>query len=82
MLVARARDWRWSSARADLSERDDLLVAVTPLLAADWKAFLGTGLDDTQFAPQSTPAARSYHPVILSVGANPKPQQVTAGFDA
>ena len=71
----------WSSASADLSGRDDLLVAVTPLSAADWKAFLDTGLDDAHFPPQITPAARSYHPVILSVGANPKPQQVTVGFD-
>ena len=50
-LVARARDWRWSSARAHLSGRDDALVAVNPLLArvVDWKAFLGAGLDGTQY---------------------------------
>jgi putative transposase len=46
-LVARARDWRWSSARAHLRGRDDDLVKVAPLLAraGDWKAFLGEGLD-------------------------------------
>jgi putative transposase len=46
-LVARARDWRWSSARAHLKGRDDELVRVSPLLKLvdDWKAFLGQGLD-------------------------------------
>jgi putative transposase len=46
-LVARARDWRWSSARAHLSGRDDGLVTAAPLLerTGDWKAFLGEGLD-------------------------------------
>jgi putative transposase len=31
-LVARARDWRWSSVRAHLEGRDDRLVAVRPVL--------------------------------------------------
>ena len=31
-LVARAEDWRWSSARAHLEGRDDALVSVAPLL--------------------------------------------------
>ena len=46
-LAARARDWRWSSARAHLAGRDDVLVKVAPLLerAGDWKAFLAEGLD-------------------------------------
>lgn len=46
-LVRRARDWRWSSARAHLSGRDDGLVAAGPLLerAGDWAAFLGEKLD-------------------------------------
>ena len=50
-LVARARDWHWSSAKAHLSGRDDALVAVKPLLAlvGDWKVFLGAGLTDTQY---------------------------------
>jgi putative transposase len=49
-LVARARDWRWSSARAHLSKRDDVLVKSGPLLdrVGDWKAFLGEGLDAAQ----------------------------------
>jgi putative transposase len=43
-LVARARDWPWSSAKAHLSGRDDRLVKVAPLLAmvGDWKGFLRT----------------------------------------
>jgi len=49
-LVGRARDWRWSSARAHHSGRDGELVKVAPLLdrVGDWKAFLGEGLDATQ----------------------------------
>ena len=49
-LVARARDWRWSSARAHLRGRDDALAQVAPLLerAGDWAAFLGEGLDAAQ----------------------------------
>ena len=45
-LVARARDWRWSSARAHLQGRDDGLVSAKPLLARvdDWPAFLGEKL--------------------------------------
>ncbi|HEX4637107.1 MAG TPA: hypothetical protein VH189_13045 [Rhizomicrobium sp.] len=41
-LVTRARDWRWSSARAHLKGQDDTLLLVSPLLEriADWKAFL------------------------------------------
>jgi putative transposase len=46
-LVERARDWRWSSARAHLKGKDDELVRVSPLLerVGDWKDFLGEGLD-------------------------------------
>ena len=46
-LAARPRDWRWSSARAHLSGRDDELVQVAPLLrqVSDWRAFLGERLD-------------------------------------
>ncbi len=45
-LARRARDWRWSSARAHLAGRDDELVAARPLLdrAPDWPAFLRAGL--------------------------------------
>ena len=47
-LARRARDWRWSSARAHLAGRDDALVAVAPLLelVPDWRAFLAGGLED------------------------------------
>jgi REP-associated tyrosine transposase len=46
-LAERARDWRWSSARAHLNGRDDGLVVAAPLLdrVGDWKAFLAAGLD-------------------------------------
>jgi putative transposase len=47
-LAARARDWRWSSARAHLSGRDDGLVTVAPLLRLvnDWRAFLAEDLPE------------------------------------
>ena len=46
-LVTRARDWRWSSARAHLKGQDDQLVCVSPLLdrVGDWKKFIDEGLD-------------------------------------
>jgi putative transposase len=46
-LVARARDWRWSSARAHLKGQDDGLVSVSPLLdrVDGWKSFLDESLD-------------------------------------
>ncbi len=49
-LVARAADWRWTSARAHLAGRDDRLVEVAPLLAMidDWRAFLDSGLPEEQ----------------------------------
>ncbi len=47
-LVRQARDWRWSSARAHLSGRDDGLVSVAPLMKRidDWRAFLAAGPSD------------------------------------
>ena len=47
-LVRRARDWRWSSARAHLAGKDDGLVRTAPLLkrAGDWRAFLADTLDE------------------------------------
>ena len=41
-LVPEAASWPWSSARAHLAGKDDLLVKVVPLLelAGDWKLFL------------------------------------------
>ena len=49
-LVRRARDWRWSSARAHLAGRDDGLVTVRPLLdrIGDWRAFLRGGLSEAE----------------------------------
>jgi putative transposase len=49
-LVRRARDWKWSSARAHLSGADDALVTVEPLLSLvpDWRAFLRQGLAEEE----------------------------------
>lgn len=49
-LVRRARDWRWSSARAHLDGRDDALVSVSPMLdrIPDWRDFLGAGMDEAE----------------------------------
>ena len=46
-LVKRARQWRWSSARAHLEGRDDELAAAAPLLelAPDWRGHLAEGLE-------------------------------------
>jgi putative transposase len=46
-LVARARDWRWSSARAHLSGKGDGLVEMDSSFNRidDWKDFLGEGLE-------------------------------------
>ena len=51
-MVRAPEDHPWSSARAHLSGRDDALVKVAPLLrmAADWKAFLASGLDAREHA--------------------------------
>ncbi len=47
-LARRAADWRWSSARAHLSGRDDALVQVAPLLelVPDWPGLLSAGIAD------------------------------------
>ena len=49
-LVADPADWRWSSARAHLSGRDDGLVRVDPLLAvvADWRGFLNRAVPEDE----------------------------------
>lgn len=46
-LARRARDWRWSSARAHLAGQDDGLASVSPLLdlVPDWRAFLAGDAD-------------------------------------
>jgi len=51
-LVARAEDWRWSSARAHLAGRDDGVVSAAPLLGevGDWAGFLAGGLSDAAAA--------------------------------
>ncbi|NLH50842.1 MAG: transposase [Myxococcales bacterium] len=51
-LVARPEDYRWSSAAAHLSGRDDLLVRTRPLLemVSDWRAFLQSALSDEELA--------------------------------
>jgi putative transposase len=49
-LVKHPREWRWSSAKAHLKGRDDVLVKVAPLLAmaGDWKAFLRSAIPEEQ----------------------------------
>jgi len=49
-LARRARDWRWSSARAHLEGRDDGLAKAAPLLerAADWPGLLSQGLGEDE----------------------------------
>ena len=46
-LARRARDWKWSSARAHLAGKDDGLARVKPLLAMvpDWADFLAAGME-------------------------------------
>jgi len=52
-LVERARDWRWSSARAHLKGADDGLVRVRPLLkhVDDWSTYLGERLTAEELEP-------------------------------
>lgn len=47
-LTRRASEWRWSSVRAHLEGRDDVLVRAGPMreLVPDWGAYLREGLDD------------------------------------
>jgi putative transposase len=49
-LVRRARDWRWSSARAHLAGRDDELCEVGPLLrrCTDWRGLLAEKTQDEE----------------------------------
>ena len=48
-LVGSAVDWRWSSARAHLEARNDVVVALSPLLemAGNWSDFLA---DETDYS--------------------------------
>jgi REP-associated tyrosine transposase len=47
-LVERAQEWRWSSAAAHLSGKDDHVVKVAPALerVGDFAAFLGGSFDE------------------------------------
>ena len=49
-LVARAEDWRWSSARAHLDGNGNGLVQLQPLKdqVCDWRAFLDAGLSEAE----------------------------------
>jgi putative transposase len=49
-LVAKAQDWRWSSARAHLEGQDDGLATVRPLRerVPDWPALLASGLSEDE----------------------------------
>ncbi len=56
-LVARAEDWPWSSARAHLAGRDDLLCAAEPMLeraerwlGRSWSALLAAADDEAALA--------------------------------
>ena len=47
-LVKRARDWKWSGARAHLAGKDDSVVTVAPVLerTGDFATFLGETFDE------------------------------------
>ena len=49
-LAADAGNWRWSSAKAHLSGRDDPLVRVAPMLAMvpDWRGLLDSALGEEE----------------------------------
>ncbi len=49
-LARRARDWKWSSARAHLGLADDPLVDVNGIgeMVSDWKGFLAGGLHEKE----------------------------------
>jgi putative transposase len=53
-LVARARDWKWSSVRAHLAGKDDGVVTVAPVLerVGRFAAFLAQPFDeDAEYGP-------------------------------
>jgi len=47
-MVSKAEDYAWSSAKAHLAEKDDLLVKVAPMLERvnDWQGYLNSELAD------------------------------------
>ena len=61
-LVADAGDWRWSSARAHLSGRDDGLVRVAPLLGmvGDWRGFLNSAIPEEELRDLREHGATGY----------------------
>ena len=54
-LVARAEDWRWSSARAHVTGKRDGLTDLAPLagIHRNWRAMLREGLEAGDLAPQA-----------------------------
>ncbi len=64
-LVARAEDWKWSSARAHLGLADDGLTAAAALGAhvANWRAMLARGLEASDEDARIEQALRSGRPV-------------------
>jgi len=47
-MVSQPEDYKWSSARAHLTDKDDKLVQVSPMLerVTNWQAYLDSDLDD------------------------------------
>jgi len=76
-LVAKAEDWRWSSARAHLAKADDQVVRVEPALdrVGDFAAFLGEPFDE----PQAYAALRKAEGVGRPVGSDRWLAQMEAG---
>lgn len=64
-LVARAEDWRWSSARAHLGLAEDGLTDVAALGAqvANWRAMLARGLEASDEDARIEQALRSGRPI-------------------
>ncbi len=50
-LVARAEDWKWSSARAHINGQDDSLVDISALgqHVTNWRAMLESGLESADY---------------------------------
>ena len=67
-LARTARAWKWSSARAHLTAKDDEVVRVQPLLdlVDDWKAFLADGVSEADLA-----AIRSHERTGHPLGGEP-----------
>jgi putative transposase len=50
-LISRPEDYRWSSARAHMNGKDDILVTVKPLLAlvGNWREFLDCDVSNEEY---------------------------------